>query len=63
VNRVAVITDIHANLPALEATLAQIDDLDVDAVYCGGDLVRYGPHRTRSAPRSRPRAIPTIYGN
>ena len=30
-NRVAVITDIHANLSALEATLAEVDRLDVDA--------------------------------
>ena len=40
--RVAVITDIHANLPALEATLAEIERLGVDGVYCGGDLVGYG---------------------
>ena len=42
--RVAVITDIHANLPALEAVLEAIESTDVDAVYCGGDLVGYGPH-------------------
>jgi Icc-related predicted phosphoesterase len=41
--RVAVITDIHANLPALEATLAVIEAVGVDALYCGGDLVGYGP--------------------
>ena len=42
--RVAVITDIHANLPALEASLRAIEAMGVDAVYCGGDLVGYGPH-------------------
>ena len=42
--RVAVITDVHANLPALQAALARIDELGVDAIYCGGDLVGYGPH-------------------
>jgi Icc-related predicted phosphoesterase len=47
---VAVITDIHANLPALDAVLEAIEWTDVDAVYCGGDLVGYGPHPTRSAP-------------
>jgi hypothetical protein len=31
-NRVAIITDIHANLPALEASLEAIDQLGVDAV-------------------------------
>ena len=48
-NRVAVITDIHGNLPALEASLEAIDAIGVDRVYCGGYLVGYGPIRTRSA--------------
>jgi hypothetical protein len=42
--RVAIITDIHANLPALEAALARIEGLSVDQSYCGGDLVGYAPH-------------------
>ncbi|HEX2087775.1 MAG TPA: metallophosphoesterase family protein, partial [Solirubrobacteraceae bacterium] len=42
--RVAVITDVHANLPALQAALRAIDASGVDALYCGGDLVGYGPH-------------------
>jgi hypothetical protein len=50
VKRAVVITDIHANLPALEAVLQAIDWTGVDAVHCGGDLVGYGPTRTRSAP-------------
>jgi putative phosphoesterase len=62
-NRVAVITDIHANLPALEATLAEIDQLGVDAVYCGGDLVGYGPHPNEVCQLIQERGIPTIYGN
>ena len=49
VTAVAVITDIHGNLPALEAALQRIDDLGIRRVYCGGDLVGYGPTRTRSA--------------
>ncbi len=43
-NRVAVITDIHGNLPALEASLEAIERFGVDEIYCGGDLVGYGPH-------------------
>ncbi|SEH10476.1 metallophosphoesterase family protein [Thermoleophilum album] len=61
--RVAVITDIHANLPALEAALAQIAKLGVDAVYCGGDLVGYGPHPNEVCRLVEERGIPTIYGN
>ena len=43
-NRAAVITDIHGNLPALQASLAAIDAIGVDQIFCGGDLVGYGPH-------------------
>jgi putative phosphoesterase len=62
-NLVAVITDIHANLPALEATFAEIERLGVEAVYCGGDLVGYGPHPNEVCGAVEARAIPTIYGN
>jgi putative phosphoesterase len=37
--RVAALYDIHGNLPALEAALADVDRENVDAVVCGGDLV------------------------
>jgi predicted phosphodiesterase len=37
--RVAAISDIHGNLPALEAVLAEIDAEGVDAIVCGGDLM------------------------
>src|SRR5918992_3906972 len=63
VERVAVITDVHANLPALEAVLDTIDRLDVDAVYCGGDLVGYGPQPNEVCALIEEREIPTIYGN
>ena len=39
--RILVISDIHANYPALEAVLASV--VTVDAVWCLGDLVGYGP--------------------
>jgi putative phosphoesterase len=61
--RVAVITDIRGNLPALEAALARVDELGVDATYCGGDLVGYGPHPNEVCALIAERAIPTIYGN
>jgi putative phosphoesterase len=63
VERVAVITDIHANLLALEAALEAIEWTDVDAVYCGGDLVGYGPHPNEVCALIEQRGIPTIYGN
>jgi putative phosphoesterase len=61
--RVAVITDIHANLPALEAALARVEDLGIERVYCGGDLVGYGPHPDEVCALIAERDIPTIYGN
>jgi putative phosphoesterase len=63
VTRAAVITDIHANLPALEAVLQAIEWTGVDAVYCGGDLVGYGPHPNEVCALIERRGIPTIYGN
>src|SRR6478736_1663915 len=60
---VAVITDIHGNLSALEAALARIDALGIERIYCGGDLVGYGPHPNEVCALIAERAIPTIYGN
>jgi putative phosphoesterase len=60
---VAVITDIHANLPALQAALARIDELGIERVYCGGDLVGYGPHPDEVCALIQERAIPAIHGN
>jgi putative phosphoesterase len=60
---VAVITDIHANLPALQAALARIDELGIDEIYCGGDLVGYGPHPNEVVALIAEREIPAIYGN
>src|SRR5215216_1845873 len=62
-NSVAIITDIHGNLPALQAVLRRIDELRVDRVYCGGDLVGYGPHPNEVCALIQERGIPTIYGN
>jgi len=60
---VAVITDIHGNLPALEAALARLDELGIVSVFCGGDLVGYGPHPNEVCALIAERDIPTIYGN
>jgi len=60
---VAIITDIHGNLPALEAALARIEELGIERVFCGGDLVGYGPHPNEVCALIAEREIPTIYGN
>jgi putative phosphoesterase len=62
-DRVAVVTDIHANLLALETALQRIDADGIERVYCGGDLVGYGPRPNEVCGLMAERGIPTIYGN
>lgn len=61
--RLAFISDIHANLPALEAVLTDLDRHRPDAVYCLGDLVSYAPWPNEVIALVRDRRIPTIMGN
>lgn len=60
---VALISDIHANLPALEAVLAEIDDLGIERILCCGDIVGYGPHPRECVELIRQRKIPSVLGN
>lgn len=61
--RIALISDIHANLPALEAVLADIDVVGVDATYHLGDLVGYAPWPNEVVTLLRARGITGIAGN
>ncbi len=62
--RYALISDVHGNLPALEAVLAHIDARgDVDAVYHLGDLVGYAPWPDEVVALLRERGIQGIAGN
>lgn len=62
--RYALISDIHANLHALDAVLADIDGRGgVEAVYHLGDLVGYSSHPNVVVDRLRERAIAGIAGN
>ena len=45
--RFAIISDIHGNLHALEAVLAQIDRMELGEIICLGDIVGYGPYPDR----------------
>jgi predicted phosphodiesterase len=40
----AIVSDIHGNLEALEAVLADIHDQGIDEIYCLGDIIGYGPN-------------------
>jgi predicted phosphodiesterase len=62
--RYALISDIHGNLPALEAVLADIGARDdIDGVYHLGDLVGYGSSPNEVVARLRTNAIAGISGN
>ncbi|MGB8192700.1 MAG: metallophosphoesterase family protein [Chitinophagaceae bacterium] len=61
--RIALFSDIHANLPALEACLTSIEQQKPDAVYCLGDLVGYNIWPNEVINEIRKRGIPTIAGN
>jgi putative phosphoesterase len=61
--KIALFSDIHANLPALEAALANIDAQKPDAIYCLGDLVGYNIWPNEVIDMIRSRNIPTIAGN
>jgi len=61
--RIAVISDIHANLHALEAVLAEIDAAPVDELWCLGDLVGYGPRPNECVAIVRERASVCLVGN
>jgi predicted phosphodiesterase len=63
-HRLALISDIHGNLPALDAVLADIEAHGLGPVtYCLGDLVGYGPDPTGVIERIRGLGMPTIRGN
>jgi predicted phosphodiesterase len=49
--RYGVISDVHGNLPALEATLAALDRAGIDRIVCAGDLVGYGPRPNECVAR------------
>ncbi|MGE5654494.1 MAG: metallophosphoesterase family protein [Bacillota bacterium] len=61
--RVALIADIHANLPALEAVWKSIETQRVDQVLCLGDLVGYYPWPNEVIDFIRIKDIATIQGN
>lgn len=61
--KIAVISDIHANLPALEAVLADIGKQKPDQIYCLGDLVNFAPWPNEVIELIRAHNIPTLCGN
>jgi putative phosphoesterase len=61
--RIAIFSDIHGNLSALDATLADIRRQNPERVYCLGDLVGYAPFPNEVTERIRNAGFPTVMGN
>jgi predicted phosphodiesterase len=61
--RVAVVSDIHGNLHALDAVLAALEEERPDAVWCLGDLVGYGPRPNECCTLVAGRADVCLVGN
>lgn len=61
--RIAAITDVHANLPALEATLAAVEAAAVEEIWCLGDVVGYGAQPDECAALVRERCAVCLVGN
>jgi diadenosine tetraphosphatase ApaH/serine/threonine PP2A family protein phosphatase len=61
--RVAVLSDVHANLAALESTLVDVDTEAVDEIWCLGDLTGYGARPTECVDLMRERAAICLCGN
>lgn len=61
--KIALFSDIHANLPALEAFFKDVEVKQPDAIYCLGDLVGYNIWPNEVINEIRRRGIPTITGN
>lgn len=60
---IAIISDIHSNLEALQAALDYIDNKNIESIYCLGDIVGYGPNPNECIELIRERCRVVLMGN
>ncbi len=60
---IGIVSDVHANLEALEKVFESLDELGVSRVYCLGDIVGYGPNPVECISILRDRKVVSIKGN
>jgi len=61
--RIAVFSDVHGNLVALDAALADLERRPVDGLVCLGDALQGGPQPYECAERLRELGCPVVLGN
>jgi diadenosine tetraphosphatase ApaH/serine/threonine PP2A family protein phosphatase len=61
--RIALLSDVHGNLPAFEAVLADVETQSADEVWCLGDLVGYGAQPDGCVELARARCDMSLAGN
>jgi predicted phosphodiesterase len=61
--RLAILSDIHANMPAFEAVLQAVDDAGVEQAWCLGDVVGYGAHPDECASAVAEHCDVSLVGN
>jgi putative phosphoesterase len=61
--RIALLSDLHANLPATRAVLQDAAQIGCEAIWCAGDVVGRGPHPNEVVELLRTLEMPTVQGN
>jgi predicted phosphodiesterase len=61
--RLAVLSDVHANLVALDAVLRELEDEHIDGYACLGDMIQGGPQPAETVQRLRSLRCPIVMGN
>jgi putative phosphoesterase len=61
--RLAIFSDVHSNIEALQAVLSDVDTASVDRIFCLGDLVGYAPFPNEVCGLLRERGVAVVMGN
>lgn len=61
--KIAIISDVHGNLPALEAAVADAGGRGAGEIYCAGDLIGYGPFPSECCEFVSRKGIKSVVGN